>query len=93
MHATTSSALIAAARAQLALPLEQRRLFPAGAIAAGNGGFNLNWGWHFTDISLVENAVEVCDGSPSMVQANLAYWLNTVRNFCPWSAYVDAEVK
>ena len=56
-----------------------------------NGGFNLNWGWHFYRVNLVEVAVEVCDGTPSMVQANLNYWLTTVRNFCPWAAYVDAE--
>lgn len=93
VHSTTSSAFIAAARAQLALPAADRRQFPAGPIAAGNGGFNLNWGWHFTDLSLVEAAVEVCDGTPSMVQANLNYWLTTVRNFCPWAAYVDTEVK
>lgn len=93
VHSTTSSAFIAAARAQLALPAADRRQFPAGPIAAGNGGFNLNWGWHFTDVSLVEAAVEVCDGTPSMVQANLNYWLTTVRNFCPWAAYVDTEVK
>lgn len=93
VHSTTSSAFIAAARAQLALPAADRRQFPAGPIAAGNGGFNLNWGWHFTDVSLVEAAVEVCDGTPSMVQANLNYWLTTVRSFCPWTAYVDTEVK
>lgn len=93
VHSTASSAFIAAARAQLALPVADRRQFPAGPIAAGNGSFNLNWGWHFTDVSLVEAAVEVCDGTPSMVQANLNYWLTTVRNFCPWAAYVDTEVK
>lgn len=93
LHTTSSTALIAAARAELALPAANRRQFPAGSIAAGNGGFNLNWGWHFAEVNLVEVAVEVCDGTPSMVQANLNYWLTTVRNFCPWAAYVDAEIK
>lgn len=91
-YSTTSAEFIARARAQLLLPVASRKTFPAGAIAAGNGGVNLNWGWHFTDLSLVEAAIELCDGSPAMVQADLGYWLNTVRRFCPWSAYVHSEV-
>lgn len=93
LYRTESSARIAAMRQQLALPAENRRLFPAGTIAAGNGGFNLNWGWHYTEMELVESAIEVCDATPSMVQANLNYWLTTVKNFCPWAAYVEAEIK
>ena len=27
-----------------------------------------------------------------MVEADLSYWLNTVRSFCPWGGYVHAEV-
>lgn len=91
-YATTSQEFIAKARAQLLLPVASRRQFPSGAIAAGNGGVNLNWGWHFTDLALVDAAIELCDGSPSMVQADLGYWLNTVKRFCPWSGYVHAEV-
>ena len=33
-------------------------------------------------------AVEVCDGRPSMVEADLSYWLDTVGRFCPWGATV-----
>lgn len=91
-YSTTSPEFIARARAQLLLPVANRKTFPAGAIAAGNGGVNLNWGWHFTDLSLVEAAIELCDGSPAMVQADLGYWLNTVKRFCPWSGYVHSEV-
>ena len=91
--ATSNPELIAAARAQLALPAAKRSLFPGGPIAAGNGGHNLSWGWHFTSAQLVELSIELCDGSPSLVQADLPYWLNTVKRFCPWSAYVYAEVR
>jgi len=90
--ATSDPAFIAQARAQLKLPIASRKLFPAGPIAAGNGGVNLDWGWHYTNASLAEVAIEVCDGSPSLVQADLAYWLGTVRSFCPWGAYVHAEL-
>lgn len=91
-YATTSPDFIAQARAQLLLPVANRRQFPNGPIALGNGGVNLNWNWHFTDLSLVDASIELCDGSPSMVQADLNYWVNTVKRFCPWSGYVHAEV-
>lgn len=91
--ASSSPDFIAQARAQLQLPQAQRRLFAIGPIAAGRGGHNVGWSWHFTDVSLAEAAVEVCDGTPSMVQADLSYWLNTVKSFCPWGSYVFAEVR
>ena len=90
---TTSQAFISAARAELALPQAQRLRFVSGPIQAGNGGHNLAWGWHFTDATLVELSIELCDGRPSTVQADLNYWLGTVKSFCPWSSYVHAEVQ
>ena len=81
------------ARAQLRLAQDQRFLFPAGPIAAGNGGVNLSWGWHYTRADLAEMSIELCDGRPSLVQADLNYWLGTVKSFCPWGAYVHAELK
>jgi hypothetical protein len=89
-HRTASPALIAKARAQMALPVADRKLFPAGAIAAGAAGVNLNWGWHFKNVDLVEATIELCDGNPTLVQADLNYWLNTVKAFCPWGGYVHA---
>lgn len=90
--ATASADFIAKARAQLQLPEAQRSLFVSGAIAAGSAGVNTGWSWHFSDASLVEVAIELCDGRPSMVEANQDYWLNTVKRFCPWSSYVYAEL-
>ncbi|RYF39672.1 MAG: hypothetical protein EOO25_14455, partial [Comamonadaceae bacterium] len=91
-YATSSQAFIAKARAQLALPYVGRQQFPIGPIAAGSGGVNLGWNWHFTDLAFTESAVALCDGKPSLVEADLPYWLNTVKNFCPWSGYVHSEV-
>jgi hypothetical protein len=90
---SASPGFIASARGQLALPAAQRRLFPAGSIRSGNGGYNLDWSWHFTsDVALAEVSIELCDARPSMVEADLRYWLRTVRSFCPWGAYVAAEL-
>ena len=91
-HATSSEAFIASARSQLALPVAGRTLFPTGPIAADSGGVNLNWNWHFTDLSLTEAAIALCDGTPAMVEADPGYWLNTVKRFCPTRGYVYAEV-
>lgn len=87
--ARTEEAL-AAARAQLRLAAADRHLFASGPIAAGTE-VNTGWSWHFTDVGLVESAIELCDGGPSMVEANLDYWVGTVQAFCPWGSYVVAE--
>lgn len=89
---TNNQSFIIKAREQLRLPDEQRLLFPIGTIASGNGGHNLNWSWHFTDLALAEASIELCDGRPSMVEANLTYWLDTVKSFCPWGGYIYAEL-
>ena len=54
---------------------------------------NTGWSWHFTgDVALAELSIELCDGRPSMVEADLGYWLRTVGSFCPWGSYVYAEL-
>jgi hypothetical protein len=91
--ASSSPRFIAAARRQLVLPATQRHLFAAGPIRSGNGGYNLDWSWHFTnDVALAEVSIELCDGRPSMVEGDLRYWLYTVKSFCPWGSYVAAEL-
>jgi len=87
-----SPTFIHQARAELDLVPAERFLFPAGPIALGDGGVNAGWGWHFTDAALVEVAIELCDGRPSMVEADLDYWINTVQRYCPWAAYVAEEL-
>lgn len=89
-YLTTAPELIARAREQMSLPADKRTLFAAGSIAAGNGGHNQPWSWHFTSLTLTQVSIELCDGRPSMVEAGLDYWLNTVKSFCPWGSYLHA---
>lgn len=91
--ATSDPSVIAAARAELALPLDQRMLHMHGDIEAGDGGVNAPWSWHFVDGSwtLAEISAEVCDGWPSYIEENLDEWLKSPGYFCPWSSRVLAE--
>ncbi|MGQ0646867.1 MAG: BP74-related protein [Gemmatimonadaceae bacterium] len=64
-----------------------------GTLVAGNGGFNGPWAWHLdaSTVAAPDLAIELCDGRPSMVDADLGYWMGTVRVFCPWGARVVRE--
>jgi hypothetical protein len=90
---TDSAEVIAQARQQLTLPVAERRLFAIGPIRAGNGGYNLAWQWHFADFALAEMAIELCDGTPTLLEEDIEYWLGTVKSFCPWASYVHAELE
>jgi hypothetical protein len=70
------------------------RLFPFGKLASGDGGFNGPYHWHLEpeSVRMVEVAAELCDGLPSAVEANLPYWLNDVRRYCPWSGRVLKQI-
>ena len=66
----------------------------AGRIVRGDGGFNAPWSWHLDPLSIEvpQVSIELCDGRPSMVQADLDYWVDTVGMYCPWAARVyDAQ--
>jgi len=78
--------------------LEARRLSGArgvllGTLVAGDGGFNSPWSWHLdpTSIEVADAAIELCDGRPSMVEEDTAYWIGTVGQFCPWGARVESR--
>ena len=64
-----------------------------GEIEAGSAGYNEPWSWHMVPASVEtpDLAIEVCDGRPSMVEEDLAYWLDTLGRFCPWGAVVVAR--
>ena len=66
-----------------------------GDIEAGDGGFNAPWGWHMvpTTVHTADMAIELCDGRPSLVEDDLAYWLGTVKQFCPWGAKVVRRIR
>ena len=57
-----------------------------GTLARGDGGFNLPWSWHMlpNTVQVVDFSIELCDGRPSMVEADVDYWVDTVKQFCPW---------
>lgn len=83
----------ARARDQLRLPVSRRTLHVVGAIAATNGGYNLNWNWHFRGgVQLAEVSIEVCDASPLLIEQDLAFYVSQPSGVCPWASYVYAEV-
>lgn len=63
---------------------------PIGTLAYGPGGVNAPHAWHMQDTTLAEITIELCDGTASMVDEDLVYWVDTVGQFCPWSATVVA---
>lgn len=64
-----------------------------GRLLAGDGGFNSAWGWHLDPqtVEAPDLAIELCDGRPSMVEADKSYWFGSVKQFCPWGAKVVRE--
>jgi len=63
---------------------------PSGRIVLGAVLYNAPWSWHIDseDIHMAEVTTELCDGTPSQVEANLGYWVDTVKRFCPWNARI-----
>ena len=93
---TSNENVIAEARQELRLPLDQRRKHINGLIARGSGAnqHNQHWSWHFVpnEWRLGDISAEFCDGSAYLgVEKELEFWLRLGR-FCPWSARVVAEL-
>ena len=63
---------------------------PNGRILRGSGtaGHNLPHAWHLDpdDIQIVDVAIELCDGRPSYVDANVDEYVDVVGRYCPWGA-------
>jgi hypothetical protein len=61
-----------------------------GELVRGDGGFNSPWSWHLdpATVQVADQAIELCDGRPAMVEDDLDYWIDTVGQYCPWSAEV-----
>ena len=55
---------------------------------AGAGGHNAPYSWHLDpeDIALAGLTIELCDGRPSFVEANVPEYADVVGRFCPWGA-------
>ena len=63
-----------------------------GELRRGDGGFNAPWSWHLDPetVHTADMAIELCDGRPSLIEADTAYWFASVGRFCPWGARVVA---
>ena len=50
------------------------------------------WSWHVDpqEAFWAEVTIELCDGRPSYIEQDLDYWLNTVKEYCPWSAQIQS---
>lgn len=66
---------------------------PNGPLLTGPGqaSHNAPWSWHLDpeQTQFAESTIEVCDGQPSAVEADLDYWMENVRRYCPWSASLE----
>jgi hypothetical protein len=96
--ATNNQSVIDFVMLNLSRPMEERN-FINGPIAPGSDGYNHNashwFKWHFisNQWNLVEFAIEVCDGCPyTDVDADTAYWIRNIGQFCPWSGRPVREV-
>lgn len=56
----------------------------------GKSAYDSQWSWHLDPLTTImaQTTIELCDGTPSYVEANLDQWLATVHNYCPWAAQV-----
>lgn len=79
-------------RAEMRLPIDQRRLVPQGRVVRGDGGYNAPWSWHLEDVRFTEVPQAICDGLPRDLEANVADWVDRRISFCPSGAYVADEL-
>jgi len=61
---------------------------PSGRVVKGQVQYNKPWSWHIDgeDVTMAEVTIELCDGTPSYLEAHLDDWIQNVGYFCPWSA-------
>ncbi|MDO8490663.1 MAG: hypothetical protein Q7T04_01450 [Dehalococcoidia bacterium] len=67
---------------------ESRATIPTGRMLRGSVPYNEPWSWHIDSemFGMAELTIELCDRTPSQVEANLDYWVDTVQYFCLRSA-------
>ncbi|MBI4257534.1 MAG: hypothetical protein HY619_01135 [Thaumarchaeota archaeon] len=39
---------------------------------------------------MVVVSIELCDGTPGFVEADLDYWIDSVKSYCPWAGQIIA---
>jgi|WetSurMetagenome_2_1015567.scaffolds.fasta_scaffold88289_1 hypothetical protein len=69
---------------------QSQATIPNGKLVRGKVPYNAPWNWHIDseDIQMAEMTIELSDGTPSQVENDLDYWINTVTRFSPWSAKI-----
>jgi len=95
--ATSDSALLNQIQAELAKPVNARKIV-FGTLVKGSGGYNRNgahtFKWHFKedDWELTDVTAEIYSGRPySDVDLDLGYWLG-IKKFGPWNSYIKREI-
>lgn len=80
----TINALLALQRGQATASIPNGRILRG----SGPGAHNAPYSWHLdpADVEMADAAIEVCDGAPSYVEANLAEYVDVVGRYCPWGA-------
>ena len=83
-----------ARRARRMLTGAEEQKIVVGQLDRGDGGFNAPYHWHMkpATISFADLTIELCDGRPSDVEGDIAYWVDTVKQYCPWGGAFVAEV-
>jgi len=81
------------ARARRIVAGQEPQRIVIGPVRRGDGGFNAPWRWHLDPDSteFAEVTIELCDGTPSYLEAHLDEWLATVRTYCPWGSRLVRE--
>lgn len=87
------NALLATKARRMMVGAEDDQIITAN-LARGDGGFNTGYGWHMvpSSVSFADVTIELCDGRPSDVQADIDYWVDTVKRYCPWGGRIVTEV-
>ncbi len=69
---------------------ESRATIPSGKLVRGSVAYNKPWSWHVDpgDVLMAEMTIELCDGLPSHVEADVDYWIESVKRFCPRTAKI-----
>ena len=66
-----------------------------GTLKRGNGGFNMTYSWHLdpSSVTFPDMTMEICDGRPqSEVEADVDYFVDTVKYYCPWGAKIVSRI-
>ena len=55
-----------------------------------DSGCDEDWNFHVdpANVHFADVTIEICDGRPSYIEANLDEWISTVKSWCPWSGRV-----